>query len=150
MSEGSFIHSFRSNWQQIASQLWPQTPRERAQAELERLDAELAFRQTRLLLFQKRTEKIRNCLECRELRLSMLAALLQKTPMNTGILAEWEHQQLAADRLRECLQERERVYARRLACLRRQKQIRTELRIRLVSGSLPKSADEESDPYYPF
>jgi hypothetical protein len=150
MSEGSFIHSFRSNWQQIASQLWPQTPRERARAELERLDAELAFRQTRLLLFQKKTEKIRNCLECRELRLSMLAALAQKAPMNTGVWAEWEHQQRTADRLRERLQERERVYARRLARFRRQKQRRTELRIRLVAGSLPKSADEESDPDYPF
>jgi hypothetical protein len=150
MSKGSFIHSFRSNWQQIASQLWPQTPREQAQAELERLDAELAFRQTRLLLFQKKTEKIRNCLECRELRLSMLAALVQKTPMNTGVLAEWEHHQRTADCLRERLQERERVYARRLACFRRHKQIRTELRIRLVSGALPKAADEENDPDYPF
>jgi hypothetical protein len=150
MSEGSFIHSFRSNWQQIASQLWPQTRRERAQAELERLDAELAHRQTRLLLFQKRTEKIRNCLECRELRLSMLAAVARKTPMNTAVLAEWEHQQRTADYLRECLQERERVYARRLACLRRQKQIRTELRIRLVSGALPKEVDEGNDPDYPF
>jgi hypothetical protein len=150
MSDGSFIHSFRSNWLEIASQLWPETPRERAQAELARLDEELARRQSRLLLFQKKTEKIRNCLECRELRLSMLAALARKTPMNTGLMAEWEHQEQIADHLRECVHERERVYTRRLARLQRQKQKRTELRIRLVSGALPKPADEESDPGYPF
>jgi hypothetical protein len=150
MSEGSFIHFFRSHWHEIASQLWQETPRERAQAKLARLDAKLARRQSRLLLFQKRTEKLHHCLECRELRLSMLAALARKAPMSSGVMAEWEHQQRTADCLREHLQERERVYAQRLARLRRQKQIRTELRVRLLSGDSPKSIDEESAPDYPF
>lgn len=80
----------------------------------------------------------------------MLAALVQKTPMNAGVLAEWENQQRTVDRLRERIEERERVYVRRLARLRRRKQVRTELRVRLLSGSWPKPEDEESDLDYPF
>jgi hypothetical protein len=134
----------------MVCQLWPKTPREQAQAELERLDAELTQRQCRLLRFRKRIEKLQYYLVGRELRLKMLAGLVQKMPMNAGVAAEWEHQQRAVDRLHESLLERERVYTRRLANFRRQKQERTELRVRLISGSVPKLASEESDPDYPF
>jgi chromosome segregation ATPase len=150
MSEESFLHLFRSRWHEIASQFWPQTPRERAKAELERLDAELARRQSRVLIFLKRIEKLRNILEQREQRLGLFAALMQKMPKSTGVLAEWEHRQQTVNHLRERLQELEEVYARRLSRLRRWKQKRTELRVRLLAGSFPKPVDEENDLDYPF
>lgn len=150
MSDDSFLHSFRSRWQEMVCQLWPKTPRERAKAELERLDAEVTQQQSHLLLFRKRIEKLHNRLERRELRVAMLGGLVQKMPMNAGVAAEWEHQQRAVDCLRECLQERECVYARRLARFRKRKQKRTELRVRLVSGMLPIRESDESDSDYPF
>lgn len=150
MPEDSFLHSFGSQWREMVCHLWPQTPRERAQAELARLDAELTQRQSRLLLFRKKIEKLRHCLEHRELRLSMLAALAKNTPLNAGVRAEWEQQQQTVERLRERIEERERVYARRLARLRKQKQQRTELRVQLLSGMWPKPEDEESDSDYPY
>lgn len=143
MSEPSFLNLFRSHWQEIARQFWPETAREQVESELARLDAELQRRQNRLLLFRKKTERLKH-------RLTLLAALVQKTPTDSDALAELERQQRSMDRLRERLQERERGYARRLARLRQRKQMRAELRERLLSGSLPRPMDDEDDPDYPF
>ena len=150
MSEPSFLELFRSRWQEIARQLWPETPREQLQSELARLDAELGRRQNRLLSLRKRIEKIHNSLNRRERRLAQLAALMQESPANADVSAELERQQRNIDRLRERLRERECGYARRLARLRRRKQAWAALRERLLSGTLPKSLSEESDPDYPF
>ncbi len=150
MSDDSFLHSFRSLWQEMAYRHWPETPHERAKAELEHLDAELTRQKSRLLLFRKRIDKLHHSLERRELRLAMLAGLMQKLPTNAGAQAEWEHQQRTVERLRQRLQERERVYTRRLQRFRKRKQQRTELRVRLLSGKFPKWEDEENDPDYPF
>lgn len=150
MSEDLFSHSFRYRWPEIVCQPWPQTPREQAQAKLERLDAELTQQQSRLLRLRKRIDKLHHRLQRGEIRLTMAAALVQKLPNSGGIVAEWEQQQHAVERLRERLQEGEVVYSRRLARLRKRKQERTELRVRLLCGSFPKPVGEESDPDYPF
>lgn len=150
MSESSFLDLFRSRWQEIARQFWPESPREQVECELARLDAELERRQSHLLLFRKKTERLRHRLKHLEHRLALLASLVQKTPADTDALAELERRQRSIDRLRERLQERERGYARRLARLRQREQEWRELRERLLSGSLPKRLDEESDADYPF
>lgn len=150
MSEPSFLELFRSRWQEIARLLWPETPREHLRSELARLDAELGRRQNRLLCLRKRIEKIHNSLKRREHRLAQFAALMQESPADARVSAELERQQRSIDRLRERLQERECGYARQLARLRQRKQTWAELRERLLSGSLPKSMEEESDPDYPF
>lgn len=150
MSELSFLELFRSRWQEIARQFWPETPREQLQSELARLDAELGRRQSRLLFVRKRIEKIHHCLKRRERRLAQLAALAQKLPADADVSAELERRQRNIDCLRERLQQREYSYARRLARLRRRKQEWAALRERLLSGPLPKTMDDESDPDYPF
>jgi chromosome segregation ATPase len=150
MSEPSFLELFRSRWQEIARQFWPQTPRQQAQSELERLDAELGRRQRRLLSLRKRMERLHNHLNRCEQRLAQLAALGQQAPADADVSSELECQWRRADCLRDRLQEREREYARRLARLRQRKRERAELRERLLSGSLPKPTGDESDPDYPF
>lgn len=150
MSEPSFLDLFRSRWQEIVRQFWPETPRQQLQSELARLDAELGRRQKRLLLLRKRIEKIHNILKHRERRLAQLTALVQQTPADTDVSAKLERQQRNIDCLRERLQKRECSYARWLARLRQRKQEWAELRERLLSGPLPKTMDDESDPDYPF
>ncbi len=150
MSESSFLDLFRSRWQEIARQFWPQTPREQLQSELSRLDAELGRRQDHLLALRKRIEQLHYCLKRREHRLASLLDKLQQTPAHASMSAELERQQRSVDHLRKRLRERESGYARRLARLRRRKQEWAKLRERLFSGALPKSMGEESDADYPF
>lgn len=150
MSASSLLDLFRSRWQEMAHQLWPQTAREQAKAELARLDVELARRQHRLLHCRKRIEKLHNDLKRRENRLAQLAALVQQTPTAAAALAELECWRGRITRLHDRVQEREHRYARQLARFGQQKQVRAELRERLLSGSLPKAMDDSSDPDYLF
>jgi chromosome segregation ATPase len=150
MSESSFLELFRCRWQEIARQFWPQTPREQLQSELARLDAELGRRQNRLLILRKRIEKLHHYLNRGEHRLESLTALVQQMPAGADVNAKLERLQRYIDHLRERLQECECRYARQLARLRQRKREWVELRERLLSGALPKSMDEESDPDYPF
>ncbi|GEM_PF-6430148 len=150
MSEPSFLDLFRSRWQELARQLWPETPHEQLRLELTRLDAELRRQQSCLLLFRKRIEKIHDRLKHRQYCLELLTARMQKAPADGDAIAEREHQERYIDRLEERLRQLEHGYTRRLARLLLRKQKRAELRERLLSESLPKRMDEESDPDYPF
>jgi predicted nucleic acid-binding Zn-ribbon protein len=150
MSESSFLERFRSRWQEIARQFWPETPREQLQSELTRLDAELRLRQNRLLSLRKRIEKLRYHLNGSERNMTRLVAPAQEMPAATTGGAELERRQRNIDRLRERLQKHERGYARRLARLRNLKEEWTELRERFLTGSLAKRTSDESDPGYPF
>ncbi len=150
MSESSFLELFRSRWQEIARQFWPQTPHERLQSELARLDAELERRQSRLLCLRKRIEELHRYLKRREKCLAQLAALVQEMPADTNVSAELERQQRSLDHLRERVRQRERSYSQRLIRLRQRNQERAKLREQLLSGLLPKTLSEESDPDYPF
>jgi hypothetical protein len=150
MSEPSFVQLFRSRWQEIARQFWPETPHEQLQSELAHLDAELRWRHNSLLSLKKRIEKLRYYLNCSEYKSKWLVAPAQKMPAATTGVTELERRQRNIDRLRERLQRHERGYAQRLARLRKLKQEWTELRERLLSGSFPKRVSDESDPEYPF
>lgn len=150
MSERSLLDFFRSRWQEIARQFWPETPREQLQTALARLHAELELRQNDLLHLRKQVDKLHYRLKRREHRLAQLATPVQRTPMDDDVSAELNCQQRSIDRLRERLQECERGYARRLARWRQRKQKYTELHERLLFGSLPKPREEENDPDYPF
>ncbi len=149
MSRSSFLELFRNRWQEIARQLWPESPREQLQSELACLDAELR-RQNSLLSLQKRIERLRSYLNGSERKTKRLVAPAQGMPAVTAVCAESERRKRNIDRLRERLQRHERGYAQRLARLRKLKQEWTELRERLFSGSLPKRISDESDPDYPF
>ncbi len=150
MSEPSFLELFRSRWQDIARQFWPETPRQQLQTELARRDAELGRRQNRLLLLRKRIEKLHHLLMVREQGLKQLVALVSKTPKDADLTARLQRYERKIELLRKLLEKHERGYARRLARLRQRKQERTELRGCLFSGSLPKPIDEENDLDYPF
>jgi hypothetical protein len=150
MSEPSFLQLFRSRWQEIARQFWPETPREQLQSELARLDAELRRRQNRLLSLRKRIERRRHYLNGSERNMKRFVAPAQETPPATIMAAELERRQRNIDCLRDRLRKLERGYSQRLARLRKLKQEWTELRERFLSGSLPKRISDEGDPDYPF
>ncbi|HTU17565.1 MAG TPA: hypothetical protein VMG10_05830 [Gemmataceae bacterium] len=119
----TFCRLFRSRWQRLTWLLWPDTLRERLQAELARLDGELAQRYQRLLKCRQKIEKIRFRLRER-----------------------------AIDRLHERLQKWERAYAERLSRFHHRKQQRAAVRAQLLSCPPPQSirSVEESDFDYPF
>jgi len=150
MTESSFLKLFRSRWQEIARQFWPETPHEQLQSELARLDAELDRRQNRLLILRKRIERLRYDLNLRERNLTRQAAQAQEMRTATAVDPERKCRRRNIDRLRERLQKYERGYAQRLVRLRKLKQKRTQVRKRLLCGSLPKRTSDECDPDYPF
>jgi hypothetical protein len=49
-----------TGWRRLSGLLWPQTPRQRCEAELARLDAELRRRQAALLRLRRRIERLRD------------------------------------------------------------------------------------------
>ena len=150
MSESSLLSLLRSHWLEITRQFWPEEPCGQLEAELARLEAVLRRRQSRLLASRRKIESLRDRLNHREHRLAQLSAQIQQSGVDGCTTAELERQRRSIDRIRVRLQKQERGYAGRLALLRERKQEWLELRERLLSGSLPKPTDVESDPDYPF
>jgi hypothetical protein len=56
MNVGALWRSAKRRWQALANELWPTTPREKTQAEMTRLDGELAILYGRLVRLRSRIE----------------------------------------------------------------------------------------------
>lgn len=141
----------RSRWRTLARVLWPDTLREQLQFELNRLDGELGRRQQRLLKYRQKIEKLHARLARCEHRMALLASQVLDGTDTRGI-EELAYRRQVIDRLRDRLQERERVYEELLTHFRRRKQQRSAVREQLLScpPSHHINSEEESDSGYPF
>jgi Tfp pilus assembly protein PilN len=129
MPLAALCNTFRSRWQALTQQLWPETPRESSERELARLQGELARRYRRLLDRRSRIEVVRARLTEQEKRIVELSrqAPLAAGKRNSDLTASLHRLQRLAERNRDRLQEHEEVYGLQLKLLERKKRLRLAL-----------------------
>jgi DNA repair exonuclease SbcCD ATPase subunit len=151
MSLFTVCRLLRSRWYNLAQMLWSVTLREQLQSELKRLDGELGRRHQRLLKYRQKIERLHALLERREHRRAFLASQVLDRA-GTRTIEELAYNAQVIDWLRECLQERERVYEELLAHFHHRKQQRSIVRAQLLCcpPSHRIGSEEESDSGYPF
>jgi chromosome segregation ATPase len=149
----AFRRVFGSRWHDFNRLLWPTSPREDVQSELDRLDEELRRRQARLLRSRQLIEKLRDEVEKMERRLEALAARLSNEPARARLVEKLERGRRTLDRQRVRLHGRESAYDRLRARFQQQKQMRSELNNLLLSSSRLRTVRnnaDENDCDYPF
>jgi hypothetical protein len=143
MTDPEISRFLRDQWREIAELLWPESPGEQFGAEIDRLDAQLALRQARLLRCRKRIENVRN-------RMDRLSASLLGLPLDSGSSKWLERRRRRLDQLHEKLRSLESAYTRLLARLDRCKQQRAALGKRFLSPPPVEKEGEDNDAGYSF
>jgi hypothetical protein len=125
----AFCKTLRSRWQALTQQIWPDSPRQRTQRELARLQTDLARRYRRLLQRRCRIEKVSAHLTEQE---KQIVELSRQVPDAAGeqaqdLAAMLGRLQRAARRSRNRLEQHEQAYSHELAALERKKHVRRAL-----------------------
>jgi chromosome segregation ATPase len=149
MSDDDFLGTFRERWRDFTQLFWPQTPKERLEAELALLDEELRRRQERMLHRRQKIEELRDRIGGRERRLEVLAARVQDDSSGRAVEA-LERGRQVFERLRSRLGEREEGYERQRVRFDRLKRRRAEVWKQLLAGPPARDAEAEDAPDYPF
>jgi hypothetical protein len=110
----------RGRWHDLVQQVWPDSPEERARAEIARLSGDLSRRYRRLVRLRQRIEQVRDLRD------------RQQRYLNEPSLEAPGRLQRSVERLRERLARLEGVYEDR----RRQLERRKRLREALASGRM--------------
>jgi hypothetical protein len=133
MSVAAWCHTVRRHWQAVTQLVWPESPQQRARAECQRLDAELARRHERLLSRRRRIERLRDALQRQERRLGQITSRLRllagrSEDARFGELAvALDQARQTAEVVRQRLQRQEEAYERQRVSFERKKQIRADL-----------------------
>ena len=143
MSDPEISGFLREQWRELAELFWPETPEARLDAEIDRLDAELALGQAGLLRCRQKIEKVRNRLEL--LSRSLPNSIPDAGPSKTS---ERRHQRIA--RLRGRLQTLERAYTGMLARFESRKKQRAALREGLLAPPPGERDEIRSASDHPF
>jgi chromosome segregation ATPase len=134
MSFADLRRSLRGHWRAFNEVLWPPTPCEQRQTDLDLIAEELRQRQERLLQRRQRIESLRGRLAQRERRLALLSARVQDCvdradDANAGrAIQALERQRRLAESLRERISRQEQAYERQLRVFAWWKRRRAELR----------------------
>jgi hypothetical protein len=143
MPQPALCRLFRSRWQALKQQLWPDTTQERTERELDRLKVELSRRYRRLLLRRCRIERVQVRLAKQEQRIDELTRQTLDTCGEQTLELETtiQHLQCSAQCNRDRLREHEEAYRSQLEILERKK----HLHLALLRGDVVLSAPNDDE-----